>query len=169
MPLVGRLADRYGGGPLALAGVIVTTVATIPFALIGAHTPIEWLSRGDGRARDGRRARLHARDDCRVRLAQALGALRRDAAAERAAAGRRLDRNRGARRRAAARPGRRDAASDDAAAAYGTAFWWSVGITAVAIVPCLVLVRAERAARRAAGSAATPLPVGPSGSRRAAA
>ena len=31
--------------------------------------------------------------------------------------------------------------------AYGTAFWWSLGLTAVAIVPCLVLMRAERAAR----------------------
>jgi hypothetical protein len=34
-----------------------------------------------------------------------------------------------------------------AASAYGTAFWWSLGITALAIVPCVVLVRAERAAR----------------------
>ena len=29
--------------------------------------------------------------------------------------------------------------------AFGTAFWWSVGITAAAIIPCIVLVRAERA------------------------
>jgi len=40
MPFAGRLADRLGGGPLALAGVIVTTLATIPFGLIGAHTSI---------------------------------------------------------------------------------------------------------------------------------
>ena len=33
------------------------------------------------------------------------------------------------------------------AAAYGTAFWWSAGLTALAIVPCIVLLRAERAAR----------------------
>jgi hypothetical protein len=36
-----------------------------------------------------------------------------------------------------------------AAAAYGTAFWFSAGLTAVAIVPCIVLMRAERAARMA--------------------
>ena len=36
MPLAGKLTDRMGGGPLALFGVIVTTVATIPFGLIGA-------------------------------------------------------------------------------------------------------------------------------------
>jgi len=34
-----------------------------------------------------------------------------------------------------------------AASAYGTAFWWSAGITALAIVPCIILMRAERAAR----------------------
>jgi hypothetical protein len=34
-----------------------------------------------------------------------------------------------------------------AAGAYGTAFWWSLGLTALAIAPCLVLLRAERAAR----------------------
>jgi hypothetical protein len=34
-----------------------------------------------------------------------------------------------------------------AASAYGTAFWVSAGMTALAIVPCIVLVRAERAVR----------------------
>ena len=27
---------------------------------------------------------------------------------------------------------------------YGTAFWWSVGLAALAIIPCVVLMRAER-------------------------
>jgi hypothetical protein len=39
-----------------------------------------------------------------------------------------------------------------AASAYGTAFWWSLGLTALAIVPCIVLVGAERAARATAES-----------------
>src|SRR5262249_41354400 len=38
MPLAGRIADRRGGGLLALIGVIVTTIATVPFRLIGATT-----------------------------------------------------------------------------------------------------------------------------------
>src|SRR6202023_3806859 len=46
MPLAGRLTDRVGGGPLALFGVIVTTLATIPFGLIGAHTSPVGLSVG---------------------------------------------------------------------------------------------------------------------------
>ena len=48
---------------------------------------------------------------------------------------------------------------DDAAAAYGTAFWWSVAITAVAIIPCIVLVRAERKAREASRADSPPLPI----------
>src|SRR5207248_4236208 len=44
MPLAGKLSDRFGGGPLALIGVIVTAVATIPFGLVGAHTSVASLS-----------------------------------------------------------------------------------------------------------------------------
>src|SRR5438105_13521021 len=44
MPLAGKLTDRMGGGPLALFGVTVTTIATIPFGLLAAHTSITWLS-----------------------------------------------------------------------------------------------------------------------------
>src|SRR5436309_1225237 len=40
MPAAGRLTDRIGGGPLAVVGVTVTTLATIPFGMIGAHTSI---------------------------------------------------------------------------------------------------------------------------------
>jgi len=41
-----------------------------------------------------------------------------------------------------------------AAGSYGTAFWWSAGITALAIGPCVVLMRAERAACARTGEAA---------------
>src|SRR5437763_5344832 len=44
MPLAGKLTDRLGGGPLALFGVVVTTLATVPFGLIGAHTSVLYLS-----------------------------------------------------------------------------------------------------------------------------
>ena len=43
MPLAARLTERYGGGPVALVGVVVTAVMTIPFALIGAHTSVAYL------------------------------------------------------------------------------------------------------------------------------
>jgi short subunit fatty acids transporter len=38
------------------------------------------------------------------------------------------------------------------AGAYGTAFWWSAGLAAAAIIPCLILMRAESNARRDARS-----------------
>jgi hypothetical protein len=43
-----------------------------------------------------------------------------------------------------------------AAAGYGTAFWWATGITVLAIIPCVVLMRAERAARLTADTVAEP-------------
>ncbi|MGH2873226.1 MAG: DHA2 family efflux MFS transporter permease subunit, partial [Solirubrobacteraceae bacterium] len=43
MPLSGKLTDRLGGGPLTLFGVLLTAAATVPFALIGAHTSVVWL------------------------------------------------------------------------------------------------------------------------------
>jgi hypothetical protein len=43
---------------------------------------------------------------------------------------------------------------EGAAQAYGTAFWVAGGLTAVAIVPCIILLRAERAARQTKTTAA---------------
>ena len=108
MPLAGQ-ADR----PLrrraarARSASIVTTLATIPFGLIGAHTSIFGLSvamfvRGMGIGFAFMPAMAAAFASLR-----ALGARRRHAAAQRPAARRRLDRHRGARGRAPARAGRR--------------------------------------------------------------
>src|SRR5919112_1349626 len=36
MPVAGRLTDRIGGGPIVVAGLIITTLATIPFAFVSA-------------------------------------------------------------------------------------------------------------------------------------
>ena len=44
MPFAGRLADRYGGGPIALVGVTLTALLTIPFGLIGTDTSVVELS-----------------------------------------------------------------------------------------------------------------------------
>jgi EmrB/QacA subfamily drug resistance transporter len=43
MPLAGRLTDRIGGGRVALVGLVIMTVGTIPFAFIGASTPYALL------------------------------------------------------------------------------------------------------------------------------
>jgi EmrB/QacA subfamily drug resistance transporter len=156
MPIAGKLTDRYGGGPLALIGVVVTTLATIPFGLIGAHTPIGYLAgvmviRGMGLgfafmpamtaayAALKRSELTDAAPQLNIvqRIGGSIGTAILAVVLQRALVG-------------AVTPA-------DAAAAFGTAFWWSVGLTAVAVVPCIVLVRAERAARHSAS--ATPLPL----------
>ncbi len=155
MPLAGKLTDRMGGGPLALAGVIVTTLATVPFALIGAHTSIIGLViamfiRGMGIGL----AFMPA-------MAAAFAALERSELADATPQMNVLQRVGGSIGTAVlAVVLQRELVGvhslSGAAAAYGTAFWASTGITALAIIPCIVLVRAERAARRAHASQAPP-------------
>ena len=40
--LAGRLTDKIGGRPIAVAGFVIVTAATVPFAFAGAHTN-PWL------------------------------------------------------------------------------------------------------------------------------
>jgi EmrB/QacA subfamily drug resistance transporter len=44
MPLAGRLTDRLGGGRVAVVGLIILTVATIPYAFISADTSYALLA-----------------------------------------------------------------------------------------------------------------------------
>jgi EmrB/QacA subfamily drug resistance transporter len=146
LPLVGKLTDRFGGGPLALIGVLVTTLATVPFGLIGAHTSIVWLSiamfvRGMGvgfafmPAMTAAFAALVPREladatpqlNVLQRVGGSIGTAVLAVVLQRALQGTHT--------------------LSAAAGAYGTAFWWSLGLTAAAIIPCLVLLRAERRAR----------------------
>ncbi|MEA2496985.1 MAG: hypothetical protein QOJ29_4896 [Thermoleophilaceae bacterium] len=155
MPLAGKLSDRWGGGPLALAGVVVTTVASIPFGMIGEHTSITWLSvamliRGAGIgfafmpamaaafASLERSELAHATPQLNVlqRVGGSIGTAVLAVVLQRALAG------------------SHSSAGD--AGAYGIAFWWAAGLTALAIVPCVILLRAERAARAEKGDDAGP-------------
>jgi EmrB/QacA subfamily drug resistance transporter len=148
MPFAGKFADRFGGGPLALIGIVLTTIATIPFGLIGAHTSITWLCsallvRGMGiglafmPAMTAAFAALERHEladatpqlNVLQRVGGSLGTALLAVVLQRALVG-------------AHTPA-------GAAAAYGTAFWASVALTAVAVVPALLLLRAERAARAA--------------------
>ncbi len=67
MPIAGRLTERFGGGPVALAGVLLLSISTIPLAFVTApHLRRAALVRAP-RARRQHRPVLHARDDGRVR------------------------------------------------------------------------------------------------------
>ena len=41
-PIAGRLTDRYGGGIVAIFGLTLLTIATLPFTMLSATTP-QWL------------------------------------------------------------------------------------------------------------------------------
>jgi EmrB/QacA subfamily drug resistance transporter len=147
MPIAGRLTDRYGGGPLALIGVIVTTIGTIPFALIGAHTSIGWLSvamifRGFGiglafmPAMSAAFASLEPSElsdatpqmNVLQRVGGSIGIAVLAVVLQRSLIGAHT--------------------SAAMASAYGTAFAVAAALTALAVIPCIVLMRAERASRR---------------------
>jgi EmrB/QacA subfamily drug resistance transporter len=153
MPLAGKLTDRMGGGPLALFGVTVTTIATIPFGLVGAHTSVAWLAvamliRGMGIGF----AFMPA-------MAAAFASLNRSELPQATPQLNVLQRVGGSMGTAVLAVVLQRAlvgvhSVDGAASAYGTAFWVSAGLTAVAILPCVILLRAERAARAAKGASA---------------
>ncbi len=152
MPLAGRFADRFGGGPLSLIGVLVTAVATVPFAFIGVHTSISWLCvamfvRGVGvgfafmPAMSAAFAALKPSElpdampqlNVIQRVGGSIGTAVLAVVLQRALSG------------------AHDLPAQ--AGAYGAAFWWTTALTAAAVVPCLVLVRAERRARDEAAGA----------------
>ena len=167
MPFAGRLSDRLGGGKLALAGVIITAVATIPFGLIGAHTSIVYLSaamfvRGIGIGFSFIPA-----------MTAAYASLRRDELSDATPQLNVLQRVGGSigvavlavvLQRSLITAGGPHATPAGIAGAYGNAFWWALGMAAIAIIPTFVLMRAERsiaAARERARAEAPPLePVG---------
>jgi MFS family permease len=148
MPFAGRLTDRLGGGPLALFGVIVTTVATIPFALVGAHTSLVWLSvvllvRGMGIGFSFMPA-----------MTAAFASLDRSELPDASPQLNVVQRTGGSLGTAVLAVALQRALAsahglDAMAGSYGTAFLGAAGLTAIAIIPCVLLFRAERAARAA--------------------
>jgi MFS family permease len=148
MPFAGKLADRHGGGPLSLVGVVVTTIFTLPLALVGAHTPIPFLMvtmflRGTGIAM------------CFVpTMTAAFAALRRSEISDATPQLNVMTRVGGSMGTAILAVVLQRATAgaqsiDGAAAAFGTAFWFALGMSAVSIFPCMWLYSAERKARRA--------------------
>ena len=153
LPLIGRQVDRHGGGQFALAGLIVTTIATIPFAFVDATTSFWWLSavmvvRGIGSGCTFMPAMTAAFASLKreelpdatpqmhvvMRVGGSLGTALLAVVLQRAFV-------------TAATP------SD----AFDVAFWWTVGLSALAIIPAVVLWRSERAARRRAEPVAMPV------------
>jgi len=152
MPLAGRLADRLGGGRVALAGVSILAVSTIPLAFVDAHTSIVLISlvlvlRGVSIGMSFMPAMTAAFASMRpeqlsdatpqlnvlMRLGGAIGTAVLAVVLQRASGG----------------------ASVHPAHAFDTSYWWGLGIVGVTLIPCVMLLRAERPGQSAAATAAS--------------
>jgi EmrB/QacA subfamily drug resistance transporter len=177
MPVAGALTDRIGGGRVALAGVLVMAVGTIPFVAVGASTPYALLAVflvvrgvGLGGAMMPAMAAAYAmlRPSEVPRATSALNAIQRvggsigtallavvlqhqvtAAIPATGAAGGGLG----------AIAGAGGAAAGPLAGAFADTFWWALGLCLVAAIPAAVLARAQRRA----AAAQAPGPVGAAG------
>ena len=163
MPLTGRLTERFGGGRIALGGVSLLALTTIPLAFVSADTSIlsisiVLLARGVGIGF----AFVPA-------MSAAFASLRPDQLSDATPQLNVLQRIGGAIGTAvlAVVLQRAGGGSHDPAAlagAFDSAYWWSAGIALLAIFPCIVLLRAEnpnaRMSRAAANAEAAAEPLG---------
>jgi EmrB/QacA subfamily drug resistance transporter len=146
MPIAGRLTERFGGGRVALVGVSTLCVSTIPLAFVGAHTSIVAISlvlvvRGLSIGMSFMPAMTAAFASMRpdqlsdatpqinvlMRLGGAVGTAILAVVLQRALGHAHLPASK--------------------ASAFDTAYWWALGIALLSLIPCVMLLRAERALR----------------------
>ncbi len=142
MPIAGRLTDRFGGGRVALGGVSVLCLSTIPLAFIGPSASIVGISavllvRGIGIGFSFMPA-----------MTTAFASLRPDQLSDATPQLNVLQRIGGAigtavlavvlQRASGVAP-----SVTHLAHAFNTAYWWSFGTAALGLIPCVVLLRAE--------------------------
>jgi EmrB/QacA subfamily drug resistance transporter len=148
-PLNGRLTERFGAGRVAVVGVSVLCLSTIPLGFIGADSSIFGISailalRGVGiglsfmptmtaafaSLRTDQLSDATPQMNVLQRLGGAIGTAVLAVVLQRSSAG-------------AHTPA-------ELASAFDTAYWWSLGIAVLSLAPCLVLLRSESAGVRAA-------------------
>ncbi len=152
MPVAGRLTDRFGGGRVALGGVSVLCLSTIPLAFIGPGASIAGISmvllvRGVGigfsfmPAMTAAFASLapeqlsDATPQLNVlqRIGGAIGTAVLAVVLQRASG--------------------HAPSVTHLAHAFNTAYWWSFATAALGLIPCLVLLRAENPRAKLASGA----------------
>jgi EmrB/QacA subfamily drug resistance transporter len=141
-PWIARMTDRFGGGRVAVVGVSILTLSSLPLAFIGADTSILFLSvvllvRGVGiglsfiptttvafaALRTDQLSDATPQMNVLQRIGGAIGTAVLAVVLQRASAG-------------ANNP-------VELANAFGTAYWWALGICAASLIPVLFLLRAE--------------------------
>jgi MFS family permease len=185
MPIAGTLTDRVGGGRVALVGLVLVTVSTVPFASIQSDTPYGLLAAmlvvrglGIGGAMMPAMAAAYAtlqRSDV-PRATSALNVLQRiggsvgtallavilqhEIAAQLSGAPGGASAGAGAGVLQRLPEDVRSRVAEPIAGAFGHTFWWAVGMSAVALIPTAVLAVSQRRARRAQTLAEAQSPVG---------
>jgi EmrB/QacA subfamily drug resistance transporter len=163
MPLVGRLTERFGGGRISIVGVSILCIGTVPLAFVGASTSIVQISlvlllRGVGigfafvpamsaafaSMRPEQLSDATPQLNVLQRLGGAIGVAVLAVVLQR---------------------GELHAHSlGQFAGAFDSAYWWSLGISLLALVPCLALLFAEtppaKLSRAAANAEAAAEPLG---------
>jgi EmrB/QacA subfamily drug resistance transporter len=159
MPLAGRLTERFGGGRIAIFGVSLLALSTVPFVFIGVGTSILVISlvlvvRGVSIGMSFMPAMTAAFTSMRpdqlsdatpqlnvlMRLGGAIGTAILAVVLQRAGAG----------------SGVAHATPTELASAFRAAYWAALGIALLSLIPCVMLLRAERprASRGVAGAGA---------------
>jgi EmrB/QacA subfamily drug resistance transporter len=143
VPLTGRLTERFGGGRVALVGVTILSLGTIPLAFVGAGTSIVSISlvlllRGVGIGL----AFMPA-------MTAAFASLRPEQLSDATPQLNVLQRIGGAIGTAVLavvlqRASGHAPSVTKLASGFDTAYWWSFGIALLSLVPCVVLLRAEK-------------------------
>jgi len=143
MPLASRLTERFGGGRVALAGVSVLSLSTIPLAFVGASTSIAAISlilvvRG-----------LSIGLCFMPAMAVAFASMRPDQISDATPQINALQRTGGAIGTAILavvlqRASVHALTPAEHASAFDTAYWWALGIALLTLIPCVLLLRAER-------------------------
>ncbi|HUA11882.1 MAG TPA: MDR family MFS transporter [Solirubrobacteraceae bacterium] len=151
MPLSGRLMQRFGGGRIALVGVSVLCLSTLPLCFIGGDTSILLISitlfiRGMGIGLSFMPA-----------MSAAFAAMRPDQLSDATPQLNVLQRVGGAIGTAVLAVVLTRATGlihtpAHAVAGFQAAYWASLGICVVGLIPCIVLARAERSKRPGAPS-----------------
>jgi EmrB/QacA subfamily drug resistance transporter len=143
MPIAGRLTERFGGGRIAIGGVLLLSLSTLPLAFVGAHTSVLLLSlvlivRGLSIGFSFMPAMTAAFSVMRpeqlsdatpqlnvvMRLGSAIGVAVLAVVLQRAEVGAH--------------------GSVALGHAFAHTYWWGLGIAVFSLIPCLVLLRAER-------------------------
>jgi EmrB/QacA subfamily drug resistance transporter len=143
MPVAGRLTERFGGGRIAIVGVLTLSLSTLPLAFVGAHTSevlislvlvVRGLSIGFSfmpamtaafaAMRPEQLSDATPQLNVVMRLGSAVGVAVLAVVLQRAsthAHGR-----------------------SELAHAFAHTYWWALGIAVLSLIPCLLLLRAER-------------------------